>query len=61
MGPSKLAKAQDLGIQILSEADFLALIGEGDTASSPSVPTTKELFPNPHLHIPVLDYTISYQ
>lgn len=44
MGPSKLAKAQDLGIQILSEADFLALIGEGDTASSPSVPTS--LFPD---------------
>lgn len=44
MGPSKLAKAQDLGIQILSEADFLALIGEGATASSPSVPTS--LFPD---------------
>ncbi|WP_297192554.1 BRCT domain-containing protein, partial [uncultured Porphyromonas sp.] len=44
MGPSKLAKAQDLGIQILSEADFLALIGEGDTASFPSVPTS--LFPD---------------
>lgn len=44
MGPSKLAKAQDLGIQILSEADFLALIGEGATASSPAVPTS--LFPD---------------
>ena len=44
MGPSKLAKAQDLGIQILSEADFLALIGEGDTVSSPSVPAS--LFPD---------------
>ena len=44
MGPSKLAKATDLGIQILSEADFLALIGEGEVASPSSVPTS--LFPD---------------
>lgn len=44
MGPSKLAKATDLGIQILSEADFLTLIGEGEVALLPSVPTS--LFPD---------------
>ena len=27
MGPSKLAKAQDLGIAIISEQDFMDMIG----------------------------------
>ncbi len=38
MGPAKLAKAQKLGVEIIDEERFLAMIGEGDgdgTASSP--------------------------
>jgi NAD-dependent DNA ligase len=27
MGPSKLAKAQDLGVAIISEQDFMDMIG----------------------------------
>ena len=43
MGPSKLAKATDLGITILSEAQFLSLLDQG-TKPIPNQPPTS-LFP----------------
>ena len=40
MGPAKLAKAEQLGITILSEADFLELIGSAAPTPSTGEPTT---------------------
>ena len=50
MGPAKLAKAEQLGITILSEADFLELIGSAAPTPSVDEPTTaaspvEDLFP----------------
>ena len=52
MGPAKLAKATDLGITILSEDEFLALIelheGEQPAASTDEADTADlPLFSNP--------------
>ena len=52
MGPAKLAKATDLGITILSEDEFLALIepheGEQPTTSTDETDTADlPLFSNP--------------
>ncbi len=41
MGPAKLAKATDLGLKIISEDDFLKMLG--DPQSTPSTPTTPDL------------------
>ncbi len=38
MGPAKLAKAQKLGVEIIDEERFLAMIGEGDGAGAASSP-----------------------
>ncbi len=38
MGPAKLAKAQKLGVEIIDEERFLAMIGEGDGAGVASSP-----------------------
>ena len=43
MGPAKLQKAEKLGVKILSESDFIALIGgEGQNNSSTNTVTTTE-------------------
>ena len=38
MGPSKLQKAEKLGVQIVSEDEFLGMIENGETASPPALP-----------------------
>ena len=50
MGPAKLAKAEQLGITILSEEDFLELIGSAAPTPQADEPTTaaspiEDLFP----------------
>ena len=50
MGPAKLAKAEQLGITILSEEDFLELIGSAEPTPQADEPTTavspiEDLFP----------------
>ena len=51
MGPAKLAKATDLGITILSEDEFLALIepheGEQPAATDEADTADLPLFSNP--------------